>query len=35
MNQQINLSKENIDNKNPSRKMWIKNLVLEGKNSLA
>ena len=33
MNQQINLSKRNIDNKNPSRKMWIKNLVLEGKNS--
>ena len=33
MNQQINLSKRNIDNKNPSRNMWIKNLVLEGKNS--
>tara|TARA_B100000029_G_scaffold194866_1_gene192903 strand:- start:166 stop:1146 length:981 start_codon:yes stop_codon:yes gene_type:complete len=33
MNQQINLSKRKLDNNNISRKIWIKNLVLEGKNS--
>ena len=33
MNQQINLSKKSIDKHNLDREMWIKNLVLEGKNS--
>jgi DNA-binding Lrp family transcriptional regulator len=33
VNQTINLSKRNIYNINLNRKTWIKNLVLEGKNS--
>tara|TARA_B100000965_G_scaffold293518_1_gene251410 strand:+ start:936 stop:1916 length:981 start_codon:yes stop_codon:yes gene_type:complete len=33
MNQQINLSKRHINNSNLTRELWIKNLILEGKNS--
>ncbi len=33
MNQQINLSKRNIESNKLTRDTWIKNLILEGKNS--